>query len=156
MRRLLLAVAAIGLAAMLSGCGSIAAGITAALTPSTAAPSPTVPPPSTSAPRLKLQITCTLGYAIGWLDFTEVMPTNLEDPGEYNPAVQVTATNDNAAMVYADGVNVDLYDASGDLIESLFVPLGVQGIAAGAAVSAAGTAPGDAVTCQPETWTPSS
>lgn len=59
----------------------------------------------------------------------------MSDSFSYDVAVQATATNDNSVMVSASSVNVDLYDASGDLLGSTSVSLGVQGIAPGVKIT---------------------
>ena len=60
-------------------------------------------------------------------------------------------------MVPATGVNVGLYDANGDDLTTVFVPLGLQGIAPGLTVTnvsapGAETIPANTASCQATTY----
>ena len=63
----------------------------------------------------------------------------------------------NSATVPATGVNVELYDANGDDLTTVFVPLGLQGIAPGVTVTnvstpGAATIPANTASCQATTY----
>jgi hypothetical protein len=60
-------------------------------------------------------------------------------------------------MVPANRVNVELYDANGDDLTTVFVPLGLQGIAPGVTVTnvstpGAETIPANTACCQATTY----
>ena len=111
--------------------------------------------PGATGPDLRLS--CQLGY-VGSDAGYNIIPstfTTVEPVNEgYNPAVEVTATNNNPVMVAAVSVNVNLYDADGDLLSTTTVGLGLQAIAPGVTVTdvAINIEAPSAVSCKPTTY----